>query len=76
MEKVNQNQAGKVVEMNGKKPEIKGEVLEPKKHLRLKVDLQTWHLFPFTEPLQFQTDRVTGKQIGFLCFVFLWTVRK
>lgn len=52
-------------------------VLEkPKKHLRLKIDLSTWHLMPFAEEMNFQPNqKVTGNQFGFLCFVFIFTKR-
>lgn len=43
-------------------------------HVRLKVDLSTWHLTPFSGPMNFGPNAaVTGKNFGFLCFVILVT---
>jgi hypothetical protein len=52
------------------------EKVEAKKktHLRLKIDLLTWHITPFNEIMNFQPQqKVTGRQFGFLCFVFIIT---
>lgn len=49
-------------------------ITKAKKHLRLKIDLGTWHLIPFSEQMNLPpATKVTGKQFGFLCFVFIFT---
>lgn len=46
-------------------------------HLRLKIDLTTFHLTPFKEALNLgpNTAGVSGWQAGFLCFVLMFTKR-
>lgn len=52
-----------------------GVQTKTKKHLRLVIDLKTWHLTPFLEKMNLQHN-VSGHQFGFLCFVFIRTVQK
>lgn len=69
MQKVNGNQEAN--ELAGQNVQPK-----PKKHVRLKIDLSTWHLTPFNEEMHFQPNqKITGHQFGFLCFVFIYTKR-
>jgi len=52
------------------------EVIKPKTHLRLKIDLTTYHLTPFKDELQLQPgSRVKGWQASWLCFTILYTRR-
>ena len=49
---------------------------KPKSHWRLKIDVSTWHLTTFKEPLGFQPGSgVTGWEAGFLCFILRFTKR-
>lgn len=66
-------QEDNVKQMNGQEQPV-----QPKKskvtHVRLKVDVSTWHLTPFSGDMNFGPNTtVTGKQYGFLCFVILVT---
>lgn len=50
---------------------------KPKSHLRLKIDLTTWHLTTFKEKMNLGPNNggVMGWQAGFLCFVLMFTKR-